>query len=1420
LYKAGLSALRRYVLIKSTYKMADETPENAQPVTNDNGDAPEEVKVKDDVGDTLCKKLSAGFSYLRTCRELDSTAPNAPKPPTPPWGTRTAHSCAVVNFVDPTSSPKGLLPAKASAPKAAWKNAGAPPAPTPQIRLHLYEKLSTIFEKEYDNSTLHDVPYQHIRSGANHVIDSLPIRPILTPSYGGRSTDSNDDNDDAAGTTSDIGDPSEWHNGPYCHVYIAACESLDHYKTKVKPSLQAFVSQIESASNNTPFVNSNNSSSAGGTAGGLDTTTASAVSGNSYSAQYVIVYVPTGDRSASDDAKRGVSRVQSAFASRMAQARQRMTTATANATATEKIPADSAHSQTTNVSDTTDGGENLEGAEGGPTPTTGTLLPAGQLSKSEKELLRRFNADFPSGHVCTMTTLAEQPEELDAEKDAEKEANDAQVQKSEWVLFQKALGVAIVSGFRDRCRRYDDELRRLGSQLGAATKPATAEKSGAAEGDLSHYFLVKESLAFTYEQMHLPSEALLTYNEVRALLPDVKPSSKAQGSAEAKDGDESPHVSQLSKMALAGDTNGFRRQIRATKELLPIAHIIEQYLFARETHLLLQMDDPVKVVVRCLSFVETIYNIEKEQLSSKGELQQSTLAERNAFDFCWNVKQACDCYLKSDTCETRVIENETGETMAEDKAFARQVCNLLEFARLRLLKLGDILLPDDRPNLKGLSDDLQAPWPPWDPTASSEGDRSNGDSGEGYDATAFLDQALSSSAKFQTQYLGFAKIVVSMNRFSGRPRFATRLELEMVEIYVHRGERRKAIKALQSIASIYAEDQWSACYFLLLFRVAGIQRLVESPSDYLKTLVDCFSEKLSAVAPSKALDALHTDLIAVISDPRASGSCLTAPPLFGPALGFKGLNSSIQSGTDRRLVKKLFSVGENVCITLDLTSYLLKDIEVDAVTVSLVPFQTYVTAFEDDIPIKEEDASLFLSLKSPVTIRPGTNAFEFHWVPTFSGQYILESVGIKWQGTRFTYTAKNMSSSTVRADVVPCEPTQSIDVSPAFLVAGHEQPVRFAFSAGSDIVKEGKLQLVCSPGLMLLPPGEDRDSSNWIGSCDVPLPPCPPGETVVLTALVKSTNSMESDTVDHTPHTLNAKISTSYQYAHPDGLAAEEQDDSSASCMTTVLEAVVPTLGKPILSVESTDMVSFEVDKSMVTISLRCNAPVGFTVKNWRIDLPRFYFLEEGGDLNQSLANTKIIVGEHLSFGFVCNLNGSDSTTSCTKPSLHVELEDEHGTTFNEVLPISVKSPPVPKLKLEDLQSVPVKVIMSAVDGLVSSPVDIVYEIDMSGLSGLPAGIFVYAIDVEGNDWIVSGKVEGVINPSESPIGRLEFVAIPARPGVLEQCPVLSLRFAANDLGYGSVPLALTVMGPRSFYSISPTSHMSVASPMGALAII
>jgi hypothetical protein len=42
-----------------------------------------------------------------------------------------------------------------------------------------------------------------------------------------------------------IPEPERWHEGPYCHIYITACENIDHYRTKIHPTIRAFVDQIE-----------------------------------------------------------------------------------------------------------------------------------------------------------------------------------------------------------------------------------------------------------------------------------------------------------------------------------------------------------------------------------------------------------------------------------------------------------------------------------------------------------------------------------------------------------------------------------------------------------------------------------------------------------------------------------------------------------------------------------------------------------------------------------------------------------------------------------------------------------------------------------------------------------------------------------------------------------------------------------------------------------------------------------------------------------------------------------------------------------------------------------------------------------------------------------------------------------------------
>jgi hypothetical protein len=91
--------------------------------------------------------------------------------------------------------------------------------------LHLFSKLQTTFNRVY-SSTLHLLLYSNPRTSTASnpsmgTMAHLPVRMGLT--------------------IQPIPKPERWHEGPYCHIYIAACENIDHYR----PAIRAFVNQIE-----------------------------------------------------------------------------------------------------------------------------------------------------------------------------------------------------------------------------------------------------------------------------------------------------------------------------------------------------------------------------------------------------------------------------------------------------------------------------------------------------------------------------------------------------------------------------------------------------------------------------------------------------------------------------------------------------------------------------------------------------------------------------------------------------------------------------------------------------------------------------------------------------------------------------------------------------------------------------------------------------------------------------------------------------------------------------------------------------------------------------------------------------------------------------------------------------------------------
>jgi hypothetical protein len=72
--------------------------------------------------------------------------------------------------------------------------------------------------------------------------------------------------------------------------------------------------------------------------------------------------------------------------------------------------------------------------------------------------------------------------------------------------FLMRIRDGVVSSFQQRCTLYDVDIRRLDSLRGSP------------QLDFQQLFLVKESLALMYQMMQLPSEALIQYEELEALL--------------------------------------------------------------------------------------------------------------------------------------------------------------------------------------------------------------------------------------------------------------------------------------------------------------------------------------------------------------------------------------------------------------------------------------------------------------------------------------------------------------------------------------------------------------------------------------------------------------------------------------------------------------------------------------------------------------------------------------------------------------------------------------------------------------------------------------------------------------------------------------------------------------------------------------
>lgn len=1377
------------------------------------------------------------------------------------------HYAATVNFIDPTTKtgiwttsntrPANILQQQSMLHRRESVNSTSSD-PSPTGIENVYEKLTFIFERDY-GSTLRSVQYKNIRTSEMNVISSLPVRPTRHGSIASTNT-MNETNTPWEGTvsTSVVSDPSEWHTGPFCHVYIAACESTEHYRTKIRPSMRAFVSQLESTASNT----------AGNQRGG-------------HSADYLIVYIPTGDghvitpkknkkESSTAGSNGGKNNNNSGF---FQKARQRFG---GNASSQLQIEDDDLTSR-----DSIDSGDDVIDVTRNLSSDTGDIdsgsinptMTLQHLSRSERALYKKISVNFPNGKVCVLSTNSL---ELDDKNSDYKGDLAARVQ--EWNTFNLLLGMVIVNGFQNRCRRYKDELKRLDAQRATAATAAKNYESGNSSSinesqrrnpysfNIVHFFLVKESLACTYEQMQLPGEALLQYDEFRLYMPDLsdkeeKKVERARRKSKALVEDDQSQ--NLARLADSGSFFKFRKKIRTEYDLTAILDIMRRYLFARELSLLFRMEQPAEILSRCQSFIKMMYSILLRGISDLDKLVQEerkTSAARWVLQFSWDLYNCVIMYLNTslfaDKHNTKgseplynMLKTDWNTSKCEigigDEKVASKLSEILEVSRLILIQLGDDHLKKPNPISiirECYPKDLQKPWSPWEaPEPKVDEKETDNDSIScATDASTIFEKGairrqflmdtdtITSLHKFEATYLKLCGALIVTSLTANNFRFAARIQAEIGEIHVCKGHFSSAVASFQKIAKTYRMDHWDRCHFYIIFRLAYCQRMSAEPAAYLKTLCSCFSPRSTLIAPKKALQALFEDLQNVIEHPSI-GNARYSRLLFielSLSISVASDDSQHEKLLDQKQVEKLVCpIGEKLDIPISIKSHLPGGIELSSVKLFVVSRDEFTTILANGDAVQEEDAVKILSLDARVKLHPGENNYTFEWSPSIVGHHILSTVEIVWKKGYFYYDSMDLQEPLLSIEVLPSSPSHSITVEPAALIPGQDQILQITINAGSDFLSSGTLTLSGTDGVVLVPPGDDSCSNEWRKDCEIQLKACQAGESQQLTvnvrcSLMKNFSNASVSQVDPvtTNHGLLVSVQTTYLHSQ-----VEHMIHSKTPFMQGNLESFTPLLEKTALSVESVQTYWLDRnDRFMLSILLTSNSPYHFSVQGWEIKLAAPIKVATNKNINVNLADDNSLSDcDQLAFVFEC-LVGKQSTDQLDfrhETAMTLKLcDDDTGNSFSLELKLDLDEiySSLPQL-LEPQKAVTTlnaTLELNNNRGFVGELVTmkfIVDNLDDVNLDDVEIIGVTYRIDCQKSDWIIAGKVDGFIEISESKTFTCDIFCIPVLIGVIRNFPKLSVKLLSSS--GSSRNFYVKCQTPDSFQSVPPTEVTGIATP-------
>ena len=355
--------------------------------------------------------------------------------------------------------------------------------------------------------------------------------------------------------------------------------------------------------------------------------------------------------------------------------------------------------------------------------------------------------------------------------------------------------------------------------------------------------------------------------------------------------------------------------------------------------------------------------------------------------------------------------------------------------------------------------------------------------------------------------------------------------------------------------------------------------------------------------------------------------------------------------------------------------------------------------------------------------------------------------------------------------------------------------MRLFFNAGSDIVSGGLVELFCSRGIKVLEPGAEVEDGEWKSQCRFDLDSCEPGEKITMIVTVKcdaietycANESLHGDSIENSAlsQKLQAIVTTSYHHKLYSQLL-ESGKMTECSPMSAILQANVTTLERPALTISNSNAHFYGDNLVIVNVTVHCNTPVPFSLKEWNITFPSPIHLADKGDLNYGLFDRSVVEGEELFFGFKCCLDFTPQTNlKVVRPLLNIVLQDHFGKSFLQVLPLDLEAF-YKRVAIEcnrDSSNVAdVNFSLNSNEGLFGLPVSFQCEVDCRRLAEIVPSDLLYNLSCNDGDWIIGGKVRGTLSYSkEDKSCSLEFVGIPTRSGVIKSFPTIEIMSSSSS---------------------------------------